>query len=239
MALPNNLNDLAKLTLLASDASYFDAAHPAPINLGPLPTTGSGQQTALYSVPAGFIKALEFNDTTTTGFGFVAYVKMGATQADTEVIIAFRGTDGPNPTDWVANSQSLGWNQWNQQGRTRVFSFLDGLKPDAETAFQGKVHFTGQSLGGGLAQYAAYEYVRDRAGAVGFVGFSKANITLTTFNAFGGVLGLEEEKGVRNHCLAWRGELRLVYGKTVTSHGGGCGVSRAEPSECADDAFRC
>ncbi|MDN5942240.1 MAG: hypothetical protein L0H94_10190, partial [Nitrospira sp.] len=192
MALPTGLNDLAKLTLLASDTSYFDLAHPAPTALGSLDDTSYGQSTALYSVPAGFTKAIEFNDTTTTGFGFIAYIKNGATPAETEVIIALRGTDGPNPTDWVANSQSLGWNQWNQQGRAQVFSFLDSLKldpTDQGTAFEGNVHFTGQSLGGGLAQYAAYEYVQSHQG---LTGFSKANITLTTFNAFGGVLGLQQ-----------------------------------------------
>jgi hypothetical protein len=51
MALPPGLNDLAKLTLLASDASYFDLTHPAPTALGPLDDTNYGQRTALYSVP--------------------------------------------------------------------------------------------------------------------------------------------------------------------------------------------
>ena len=195
MSLPTGLNDLAKLTLLASDTSYFDDAHPAPTALGSLPDdTSYGQRTALYSVPAGFVKAIEFNDTTTTGFGFIAYIKTGATPAETEVIIAFRGTDGPNPQDWVANSQYLGWNQWNTQGAGRdlVFNFLDSLKLDPtnpSTAFEGKIHFTGQSLGDGLAQYAAYEYVQSHQG---LTGFSKANITLTTFNGFGGVLGLQQ-----------------------------------------------
>ena len=169
MSLPTGLNDLAKLALLASDTSYFDGAHPAPTALGSLDDTTYGQRTALYSVPAGFIKAIEFNDTNTTGFGFIAYIKTGATPAETEVIIALRGTDGPNPTDWVASSQSLGWNQWNQQGQAQVFAFLDSLKVDPtnqNTAFEGKVHFTGQSLGGGLAQYAAYEYVQSRQGEI-------------------------------------------------------------------------
>jgi len=74
MALPPGLNDLAKLTLLASDTSYFNGAHPAPAALGSLPDdTTYGQRTALYSVPAGFTKAIEFNDTTTTGVGFIIY----------------------------------------------------------------------------------------------------------------------------------------------------------------------
>jgi hypothetical protein len=43
MALPPGLNDLAKLTLLASDASYFDNQHPAPTLLGSLDDTNYGQ----------------------------------------------------------------------------------------------------------------------------------------------------------------------------------------------------
>jgi hypothetical protein len=59
MALPTGLNDLAKLTLLASDTSYFDLTHPAPTALGSLPDdTTYGQRTALYSVPSGFTKAI-------------------------------------------------------------------------------------------------------------------------------------------------------------------------------------
>jgi len=105
------------------------------------------------------------------------------------VIVALRGTDGPDPQDWVANSQHLGWNQWSSpDGRGRIFAFLDGLAPPGE-AFAGTIHFTGQSLGGGLAQYAAYEYVQSHQN---LTGFSKANITLTTFNGFGGVLQLQQ-----------------------------------------------
>jgi hypothetical protein len=198
MALPPGLNDLAKLALLASDTSYFDNQHPAPTFLGSLDDTSYGQRTALYSVPAGFTKAIEFNDTTTTGFGFIAY----RNEQTNEVIVALRGTDGPNPTDWVANSQYLGWNQWNVDGggRDQVFAFLDSLAPPGEV-FTGKVHFTGQSLGGALAQYAAYDYVLSHQG---LTGFSKANITLTTFNAFGGVLGLQQnvQGGYQSSVLA-------------------------------------
>jgi|CXWL01.1.fsa_nt_gi Ca2+-binding RTX toxin-like protein len=200
MALPPGLNDLAKLMLLASDASYFDNAkgYFAPTQLGALKDTNYGVEPQ-YSIPPGFLKELEFHSTPTTGFGFVAYVKRGATSAETEVIIALRGTDGLNPTDWVSNSQYWGWNQWNSPaGRAQVFAFLDSLKTnplDQDTAFQGTIHFTGQSLGGGLAQYAAYDYVLSHQE---LTGFSKANITLTTFNGFGAALGFKQNAGGYN-----------------------------------------
>lgn len=198
MALATGLNDLAKLTLLASDTSYFDTQHPAPIFLGSLDDTNYGQRTALYSVPAGFVKAIEFNNIATTGFGFIAY----RNEQTNEVIVALRGTDGPNPQDWVANSQHLGWNQWDTDGsgRDQVFAFLNELRDPNGDPYSGKIHFTGQSLGGGLAQYAAYEYVRDQKALAALNGttFDASRVTLTTFNGFGGVLGLQQNTGSYN-----------------------------------------
>ncbi len=195
MALPSGLNDLAKLTLFASDASYFTNHYPVLSGsaLGALRDTTYGVAPQ-YSVPSDYLMAAQGVDPN-TGFGFIAYIKYSATPVETEIIVALRGTDGLlNAQDWVANSQYLGWNQWNTAGGGRdiVFSFLDSLKLDPtnqDTAFEGKIHFTGQSLGGGLAQYAAYEYVQSHQG---LTGFSKANITLTTYNGFGGVLGLQQ-----------------------------------------------
>ena len=193
MALPIGFNDLAKLTLLASDASYFDTDLRGSW-LTYLRDTAYGIDPQ-YSVPQEY-KAIDQWVDPSTGLGVIVYKKIGATPANTEIIIAMRGTDGPNPQDWVSNSQYLGWNQWNSpDGRTRVFNIIDSLKSDpldATIAFEGKVHFTGQSLGGGLAQYAAYEYVQSHQN---LAGFSKANITLTTFNSFGGVLGLQQNLG--------------------------------------------
>lgn len=188
MALPIGLNDLAKLTLLASDASYFKTDLVGSW-LAALLDTSYGIPPK-YSVPPEY-KAIDQWVDSTTGFGGIIYKKDGATPAETEIIVALRGTDGPNPQDWVANSQYLGWNQW-QGNRDRVFSVIDSLRSDASvpgTAFEGTIHFTGQSLGGGLAQYAAYEYVQSHQN---LTGFSKANITLTTFNGFGGALALDQ-----------------------------------------------
>jgi Ca2+-binding RTX toxin-like protein len=199
MALPIGLNDLAKLTLLASDASYFDPTDPNPehrVDLGSplayLKDTSYGVTPQYNNVPSGYFAIDQWVDKS-TGLGVIVYKKDGATPAETKIIVAFRGTDGPDPQDWVANSQYLGWNQWNSPiGRARVFNLIDSLRSDPSTpgtAFEGTIHFTGQSLGGGLAQYAAYEYVQSHQG---LTGFSKSNITLTTFNGFGGVLGLQQ-----------------------------------------------
>ncbi len=195
MALPIGLNDLAKLTLLASDASYFTSSHPvlSGSGLAALHDTAYGIAPQ-YSVPSGFFEVKQRVDPN-TGFGFIAYQN----QQTNEVIIALRGTDGPNPQDWVANSQYLGWNQWIERGggRDLVFGFINSLtNPDGST-FTGEIHFTGQSLGGGLAQYAAYEYVHDQKALAALNGttFDASRITLTTFNGFGGVLGLQQNLG--------------------------------------------
>ena len=107
MALPAGLNDLAKLTLVASDASYFTNSHPVLSGsaLAALPDTSYGVAPQ-YSVPSGFFEVAQGVDPN-TGFGFIAYQN----ELTNEVIVAMRGTDGPNPQDWVANSQYLGWNQ--------------------------------------------------------------------------------------------------------------------------------
>ncbi len=112
MALPIGLNDLAKLTLLASDASYFKTDLSGSALAALLDTTyGVVPQ---YSVPSGFFEVAQGVDPN-TGFGFIAYQN----EQTNEVIVAMRGTDGLNPQDWVANSQYLGWNQWNTQNAGR------------------------------------------------------------------------------------------------------------------------
>ncbi len=104
MALPTGLNNLAKLTLLASDASYFDPLrHPVLPGsaLGVLLDTTYGVAPQ-YTVPSGFVEIAQDQDLH-TGFGYIAYRNA---QSD-EIIIAMRGTDGPDPQDWVSNSQYL------------------------------------------------------------------------------------------------------------------------------------
>ena len=128
MGLPPGLNDLAKLTLLASDASYFDLADPNPehrVDLGSplvyLKDTSYGVAPQ-YNVPSGYFAIDRWVDES-TGLGVIVYKKDGVTPAETEIIVALRGTDGPNPQDWVANSQYLGWNQWsspNGRGKKKV-----------------------------------------------------------------------------------------------------------------------
>lgn len=117
--------------------------------------------------PLGYEVVREFNDSE-TGFHAVAFKN-----ANNEYVIAFRGTQ-PNFQD-AYTDLNLGWPQWNRN-REEVLDFLRGLEGQLTS-----VSFTGHSLGGALAQYAAYEYANEA---------DPATITLTTFNAFGGVQGI-------------------------------------------------
>jgi hypothetical protein len=86
----------------------------------------------------------------------------------------------------VANTQHLGWNQWIAN-KPQIFEYLNSLSPDT------KITFTGQSLGGALAQYAAYEWIQSKIAAD--PNFDKSRISLVTFNALGGYLGLTSNLG--------------------------------------------
>ncbi|MFO0707319.1 MAG: hypothetical protein U0412_10760 [Nitrospira sp.] len=187
MALPTGLNDLAKLTLLASDESYFSSQFPFFNLLQPLPDTPTYNVSPQYDIVPALSFQQDFDRTdNTTGFKVIAYKNVQTN----EVIIAFGGTDGINAQDWASNVEHLGWNQWasdNGRNRTAVFNYLASLDPTT------KIHFTGQSLGGALAQYATYEYVQAQQliATQNNTTFDASRITLTTFNALGGQLGLQ------------------------------------------------
>lgn len=128
------------------------------------PSPGSGYQ---------FLQA--FPDTST---GFLALVYRNP---DTnKCIVAFTGTQ-PNFQD-AYSDLNLGVPQWIAN-KVPLFQFLETLKANGNLV---QVDFTGHSLGGALAQYAAYEYA---------LVANRASFTLTTFNAFGGVQGI----GVANY----------------------------------------
>ena len=234
MALPNGLNNLAKLTLLASDESYFSSQFPVPdgSSLQPLPDTPSYNIFPQYDI----VSASAFHKDTqgtveATGFKFITF----RNDATNEVIVAFGGTDGASPQDWAANVEHLGWNQWNNGGRAAVFNYLNVLTNLDGTPFTGKIHFTGQSLGGALAQYATYEYVRNKT--VQFKpedagqpnpefdpSFDKSLVTLTTFNALGGQLGLQRNSpGFNQTILNGLGASAhlVIDGDLVSRLGGG------------------
>ncbi|MBI5267548.1 MAG: DUF2974 domain-containing protein, partial [candidate division Zixibacteria bacterium] len=123
-----------------------------------------------YRVEAGFDDAFAVNPT-----GFKAVI-LSRTKADgtKDWIVSFTGTE-PTALD-LASDLQLGWNQWNSappQGGQAVIEFL---RTNVQTG--STINFTGHSLGGGLAEYAAYYAKTDQT-------LSQLNLTLTTFNSMG------------------------------------------------------
>ena len=109
MALPTGLNDLAKLTLLASDESYFSPQFPFFDLLQPLPDTPSYNISPQYDIVPGLSFQQDFQRSdNATGFKVIAYKNVQTN----EVILAFGGTDGADAQDWASNVEHLGWNQW-------------------------------------------------------------------------------------------------------------------------------
>jgi len=93
----------------------------------------------------GYTAAKQFNDPN-AGFQAAVFQKNGTN----EFIVAFAGTSHPLDMQDNAANIALGKPQWNNN-KEDVLSCIDSL--DAT-----KIDFTGHSLGGALAQYAAYEY---------------------------------------------------------------------------------
>ncbi len=106
-----------------------------------------------------------------TASGVTAYAMKNG---DGDVVIAFRGTN--DGADVVSDVTRLGYDQW-EQIRSQVNDYLD-------TNWTGEVTFAGHSLGGALAQYAAYETAGREPGR-------KGDMNLYSYNGLGGRNGLE------------------------------------------------
>ncbi len=218
-------NPLAILALTASDASYKKGRIPLGIELRSLADSDFDDEVGFpevlrlslsqfdgsfaenrvvepISTPRGSENVVEFSkwrlvlgiDEQDLGFGASVYKLDG----QNEYLVALRGTDGPDPKDWLQNaSYSVpAWNRYGPQltDPTGGFLFrpLDGNGP---IPADGIVHFVGQSLGGGLAQYAAYDFARELKNR-GLPDLEIRNrVSLTTFNAFAGAQGLIELYG--------------------------------------------
>ena len=187
----NNLNELSQLALIASDASYKGRLS----SIGdPLQQFDDAPQYGNPSPPFGFqflfastsykVDAIFDNPQDLSGFKAVAF----RDELTKDVILAFAGTDGPDARDWWGNILHLGWNQWSKNA-PQIRPYLDGLLDSTTGASPYRIHFVGQSLGGAIAQYAAYDFVFNHRS---LAQFDRAKLSLVTFNALGGVAALKE-----------------------------------------------
>ncbi|TAN41566.1 MAG: hypothetical protein EPN22_15050 [Nitrospirae bacterium] len=106
-----------------------------------------------------------------TGLSLTIFQKNGTTG---EFIVAFAGTG--NAQDFAADL-ALGTPQWKAKGKD-IIDYLNN------TLHATNVDFTGRSLGGALAQYAAYDYLATTQ--------NPAVVSLTTYNGLGGIAGLKQ-----------------------------------------------
>ena len=119
-----------------------------------------------------------------TGFKCVIYQNLDKR----ELIVAMGGTDGTDIKDWWGNVTHYGWNQWATR-RLDILEEIDKriLEMQGPKGEQPAIYFTGQSLGGALAQYAGYEFAETH------LLYPRAQLSLVTFNALGGIAALQDE----------------------------------------------
>jgi Ca2+-binding RTX toxin-like protein len=130
-----------------------------------------------------------------TGFGAVIFQN----DAKTEAIVAFTGTNGLTPQGlqgWYTDL-TLARTQWSTQNRAETQTRIEALRAADGSPFTGTVNFTGQSLGGALAQYALYDFAIARGAA-----FDANRVMLTTYNGLGGI-----------DFLSSRGDFEQITGK--------------------------
>jgi Ca2+-binding RTX toxin-like protein len=203
-------NPLLHACLVACDQSY----NPVPANgatLTPFEDSNPGggdppeikMPDAWVGDLAGWTQFANYSNDS-CGFGAVVYRKPAGQENGVDkfdYIVALRGTRGPNAQDWV-NNLSYGWDSWAADKGGQKF-FNDYLNTDTFKNSANTIDFTGQSLGGALAQYAAYQF-RDFSEQ-----FPPSKISLTTFNGLGGVQALTD-----NYAKAFPGH---TFDKTLLS----------------------
>ena len=100
-----------------------------------------------------------------------------------DYILSFRGTEEPNSWDGIkdwGNNVNDGWPQFEKSREAIAAMIREIFRKDPNS----RIHIVGHSLGGALAQFAAYDAGKTYARAM------NNRITLTTWNALGGQWGL-------------------------------------------------
>lgn len=110
-----------------------------------------------------------------------------------DYIVSFRGTE-PSQFNDIATDINLGWPQYGS-ARRDIQRVLKSLLQEG-----GRVDVTGHSLGGALAQFAVYDLVNNLDGDKRAL--IERQISLTTWNALGGVWGLERNGGYDARIMA-------------------------------------
>lgn len=138
------------LGLVANEMSYFQYGHaPAtntPLQVNPDGGSSSGVNPLLYTdapkftIPAGYVVAATIER---PDIGAKAIILRNA--ATNKTIVAMAGTDGPDLQDYVSNTQSFGYSEWqslrdgpNNEPNQGLFKILDEIHANS-----GEIVFTG------------------------------------------------------------------------------------------------
>jgi len=159
--------------------------------------------------------------------GFQAQVYRSV-DAPGEYIVAFAGVQ--DQVDAFAALRA-GTEQWTQN-RDQVLATIGGL-----TSVE-RITFAGHSMGGAIAQYAAYQFLEGEPNP------SQVEVALATFNAPGGVRGIEEMEGrfdserLAGVDAVHFADVRDVIPRLGRAHAGGEIIRHDFGSENALDAHR-
>ncbi len=215
----DGIEKLSRSSLVACDQAYQAAISNGTV-LAPYPDSGAADAYP-NTMPASFYDPVYVGlsgwtvfdrvDDPQTGFGATIYKRVA--DGKTDFMVAMQGTRGPNAQDWYGNV-GFGVDRWNsdkggQLLMAKLEALLTGTNGDRLT---GDIIFTGQSLGGALAEYAAYDFRRE-INASGIADFPNSRIALVTFNGLGGIAGLQQISSDRGQIF----DSSLLSG-TTTRH---------------------
>ncbi|MCB1688541.1 MAG: DUF2974 domain-containing protein, partial [Halioglobus sp.] len=149
-----------------------------------IPTLAQASHDAYEDVSEGIFgyTLKERVDDSETGMSFTIYKN----NSSDEYIFAFRGTEFSAQD--IYTDISAGMNQWTTRNRQKVSAKInEHTKPGSGV----HIYFTGHSLGGAIAQFAAYEYAVFSAKAEN-ENVDLPSFDLITFNSLGGAMGLRD-----------------------------------------------
>ncbi|QPN62959.1 DUF2974 domain-containing protein [Synechococcus sp. CBW1004] len=132
--------------------------------------------------PAGYLRDKEVLSSP-SGLHMEIYRRTGSR----DYIISFRGTETTKLNDLSADA-NLGWPQYASAQRD-IQRILELLIEEG-----GRVEITGHSLGGALAQFSAYDFIKS-ADSEEKRSQILSQLSLTTWNALGAVWGLQRNGG--------------------------------------------
>lgn len=193
---------LSRYSLVACDQAYNSQVVNNVTSLAPY-LDSPGTDTPPNTMPASFYDPMYvgLNDWTVfdriddprTGFGATIYKRVA--NGKTDYMVAMQGTRGPSAQDWLGNA-GFGVDKWESTDggkllTTKLSALLTATNGDRLT---GDIIFTGQSLGGALAEYAAYDF-RQLASRLAqnqqIQAFNNNRIALITYNGLGSIAGLQ------------------------------------------------